>query len=41
VKEHDVPIAVPDFVSSTSFPLIAAKVLGIFAKEGQEVEIVH
>ncbi len=34
-------IAVPDFVSSTFFPLIAAKALGIFEEEGQEVEIVH
>jgi hypothetical protein len=32
-----VRIAVPDFVSSTSFPLFTAKVLGIFEKEGQEV----
>jgi ABC-type nitrate/sulfonate/bicarbonate transport system substrate-binding protein len=34
-------IAVPDFVSSTFFPLIAAKELGIFDQEGQDVEIVH
>jgi len=33
-------IAVPDFVSSTRFPLIAAKELGIFKEEGQDVEIV-
>ena len=33
-------IAVPDFVSSTMFPLILAKELGIFKKEGQDVEIV-
>jgi NitT/TauT family transport system substrate-binding protein len=33
-------IAVSDFVSSTVFPLIAAKELGIFKKEGQDVEIV-
>jgi NitT/TauT family transport system substrate-binding protein len=33
-------IAVPDFVSSTMFPMIAAKELGIFTKEGQDVEIV-
>jgi ABC-type nitrate/sulfonate/bicarbonate transport system substrate-binding protein len=34
-------IAVPDFVSSSFFPLIAAKELGIFKEEGQDVEIVH
>jgi NitT/TauT family transport system substrate-binding protein len=34
-------IAVPDFVSSTFFPLIAAKALRIFEEEGQDVEIVH
>ena len=34
-------IAVPDFVSSTFIPLIAAKELGLFKEEGQEVEIVH
>lgn len=33
-------IAVPDFVSSTMFPLIAAKELGIFKEEGEDVEIV-
>jgi len=33
-------IAVPDFVSSTFFPLMAAKELGIFEEEGQDVEIV-
>jgi ABC-type nitrate/sulfonate/bicarbonate transport system substrate-binding protein len=33
-------IAVPDFVSSTMFPLIAAKELGIFKEEGHDVEIV-
>jgi ABC-type nitrate/sulfonate/bicarbonate transport system substrate-binding protein len=33
-------IAVPDFVSSTFIPLIAAKELGIFEEEGQDVEIV-
>lgn len=33
-------IAVPDFVSSTFFPLVAAKELGIFKEEGQEIEIV-
>ena len=33
-------IAVPDFVSSTFFPLVAAKELGIFEEEGQDVEIV-
>jgi len=33
-------IAVPDFVSSTFFPLIAAKALGIFEEEGEDVEIV-
>ncbi len=33
-------IAVPDFVSSTFIPLIAAKELGIFKEEGQDVEIV-
>ena len=34
-------IAVPDFVSSSFFPLIAAKELGIFKEEWQDVEIVH
>jgi sulfonate transport system substrate-binding protein len=34
-------IAVPDFVSSTHIALIAAKELGLFADEGQEVDIVH
>ncbi len=34
-------IAVPDFVSSTFFPLVAAKALSIFEEEGQDVEIVH
>jgi sulfonate transport system substrate-binding protein len=34
-------IAVPDFVSSTHIALIAAKELGIFRDEGQEVDIVH
>lgn len=34
-------IAVPDFVSSTHIGLIAAKELGLFADEGQEVDIVH
>ena len=33
-------IAVPDFVSSTIFPLIVAKELGIFKEEGESVEIV-
>ncbi len=33
-------IAVPDFVSSTLFSLIAAKELGIFKEEGLDVEIV-
>jgi ABC-type nitrate/sulfonate/bicarbonate transport system substrate-binding protein len=33
-------IAVPDFVSSTFIPLIAAKELGIFKEEGQDVELV-
>jgi len=33
-------IAVSDFVSSTVFPVIAAKELGIFKEEGQDVEIV-
>ncbi len=33
-------IAVPDFVSSTMFALIAAKELGIFKEEGEDVEIV-
>ena len=33
-------IAVPDFVSSTIFPLIVAKELGIFKEEGEDVEIV-
>jgi ABC-type nitrate/sulfonate/bicarbonate transport system substrate-binding protein len=33
-------IAVPDFVSSTFILLIAAKELGIFAEEGQDVELV-
>ncbi len=34
-------IAVPDFVSSTLFPLIAAKELGFFKEEGLDIEIVH
>ena len=34
-------IAIPDFVSSTHIALIAAKELGIFKDEGQEVDIVH
>lgn len=34
-------IAVPDFVSSTHIALIAAKELGLFTEEGQEVDIVH
>jgi NitT/TauT family transport system substrate-binding protein len=34
-------IAVSDFVSSTHIALIAAKELGLFADEGQEVDIVH
>jgi NitT/TauT family transport system substrate-binding protein len=34
-------IAVPDFVSSSFFPLIVAKELEIFKEEGQDVEIVH
>jgi ABC-type nitrate/sulfonate/bicarbonate transport system substrate-binding protein len=34
-------IAVPDFVSSTHIALIAAKELGLFRDEGQEIEIVH
>jgi len=33
-------IAIPDFVSSTFFPLIVAKELGIFEQEGQDVELV-
>jgi len=33
-------IAIPDFVSSTSIPLIVAKDLGIFKEEGQDVDIV-
>jgi NitT/TauT family transport system substrate-binding protein len=32
-------IAVPDFVSSTMFPLVVAKELGIFGDEGVDVEI--
>ena len=31
-------IAIPDFVSSTFFPLIVAKALNIFDDEGQDVE---
>ena len=34
-------IAIPDFVSSTHIALIAAQELGLFADEGQEVDIVH
>ena len=34
-------IAVPDFVSSTFIPLIAAKELELVKEEGQKVEIVH
>jgi NitT/TauT family transport system substrate-binding protein len=37
----DMRIAVPDFVSSTHIALIAAKELGLFTDEGQEVDIVH
>ena len=33
-------IAIPDFVSSTSIPLIVAKDLGFFKEEGQNVDIV-
>ena len=33
-------IAIPDFVSSTFFPLIVAKELGLFEQEGQDVELV-
>src|SRR5262245_51018006 len=33
-------IAVPDFVSSSFFPLLVAKELGLFNEEGQDVEIV-
>ena len=33
-------IAIPDFVSSTMFPLVAAKELGIFKEQGEDVEIV-
>ena len=33
-------IAVPDFVLSTMFPLIAAKELRIFTEEGQDIELV-
>jgi len=33
-------IAIPDFVSSTSIPLIVAKDLGLFEEEGQDVDIV-
>jgi len=41
VPEGSMRIAVPDFVSSTHIALIAAKELGIFRDEGQEVDIVH
>jgi ABC-type nitrate/sulfonate/bicarbonate transport system substrate-binding protein len=34
-------IAIPDFVSSTFIPLIAASELGFFKEEGVDVEIVH
>jgi ABC-type nitrate/sulfonate/bicarbonate transport system substrate-binding protein len=34
-------IAVPDFVSSTHIALIAARELGLFRDEGQEVDVVH
>jgi NitT/TauT family transport system substrate-binding protein len=34
-------ISVPDFVSSSVFPLIVAQELGIFREEGEEVEILH
>ena len=34
-------IAVPDFVSSSFFPLLLAKDLKLFEEEGQDVEIVH
>jgi len=33
-------IAIPDFVSSTFFPLIVAKELGLFEQEGQDVELI-
>jgi ABC-type nitrate/sulfonate/bicarbonate transport system substrate-binding protein len=33
-------IAIPDFVSSSFFPLLVAKELGVF-EEGEDVEIVH
>lgn len=33
-------IAIPDFVSSTSIPLIVAKELGMFKEEGQDIDIV-
>ena len=38
--EEVMRIAVPDFVSSTFFPLVAAKELEIFTEEGPEIEIV-
>ena len=34
-------IAVPDFVSSSFFPLLVAKELGVFKEERQDVQIVH
>ena len=34
-------IAVPDFVSTSFFPLLVAKELELFNEEGQDVEIVH
>ena len=34
-------IAIPDFVSSTHIAVIAAKELGMFSDEGQEVDILH
>lgn len=36
-----VRIAVPDYVSNTMFPLLAAKELGSFEREGLDVEILH
>jgi ABC-type nitrate/sulfonate/bicarbonate transport system substrate-binding protein len=40
MKGEVMRIAVPDFVSSSFFPLIAAKELGISTEEGQDVELV-
>lgn len=34
-------IAVPDFVSSTFFPLIAAREFGFFHEEGLDIDLVH